>query len=122
MKHSSSQRGDVPVGCLIGLVLLAVIVLVAIKVAPVMIKVQEFEKEVKAVADRGNRIDYTDKIMYKKILFKAEELGVPVTKDDISIVRTQARITVHVEFVEPVPLPGKVYLWHKVIHEERPLF
>lgn len=122
MRSWKNQRGDVPVGCLVGLVVLALITLVGIKVTPVMLEVQEFEKEVRTVADRGNRIDYTDKRITQRLLAKAEDLRIPIVKEDIVIKRTRSRIRIQVEFTREIDLVLTTYEWHKVIDEDRPIF
>ena len=122
MKTGRGQRGDVPVGCLIGLVVLAIVTLISIKTVPVMLEVQEFEKEVRAVADRGNRIDYTDKRMITRLMSKAEELDIPVTAEDIRIIRTKSRIRIQVDFTKEIDFPGYTYVWRKEIDEDRPIF
>ena len=122
MKTWRGQRGDVPVGCLVGLVVLALVALVGIKAVPVMLDVQEFEKEVRAVADRGNRIDYTDKRMIARLMSKAEELDIPITAEDIRIERTKSRIRIRVDFTKEIDFPGYTYVWRKEIDEDRPIF
>ena len=122
MKTGRGQRGDVPVGCLIGLVVLAIVTLISIKTVPVMLEVQEFEKEVRAVADRGNRIDYPDKRMITRLMSKAEELDIPVTAEDIRIIRTKSRIRIQVDFTKEIDFPGYTYVWRKEIDEDRPIF
>lgn len=122
MKTWRGQRGDVPVGCLVGLVVLAIVALVGIKAVPVMLSVQEFEKEVRAVADRGNRIDYTDKRMIARLVSAAEELDIPITAEDIRIERSKSRIRIRVDFVKEIEFPGYTYVWRKEIDEDRPIF
>ena len=78
MTRWRSQRGDVPIGCLIGFVVAVVVGLVAIKTVPVMISVGEFDKEVKAYADRASRPDYDDKRIRKDLSAIAEQLDIPI--------------------------------------------
>ncbi len=68
MKSWRSQRGDVPVGCLISGAVLLIVVLVAIKVAPVVLNVGEFDNKISVLADRANRREYNDKRILKEIL------------------------------------------------------
>ena len=116
------QRGDVPVGCLVGLVVLFIAALIAIKVVPVMSKMGEFERVVRNNADRANRIDYTDKRIVKNILDSAHELDLPVTEKDITVKRGDGRMRVRVEYTKEIPFPGYTYRWHKSLYEDRPLF
>ena len=97
MKTWRYQRGDVPVGCLVGGAVALVIMLVAIKVAPIMIHVGELDKQIGVYADRANRREYNDKRIERAILSKAESLDLPVTKKDIKIKRTSSRIKITVQ-------------------------
>lgn len=116
------QRGDVPVGCLIGGVVALIVVLIAIKAAPVMLHVGELDKEIANLADRANRREYNDQRIVKDILKKAENLDLPVTKKDITIKRTSTRIKITVTYTKPIQFPGHTYMWNKYHEHERPLF
>ena len=122
MKTWRYQRGDVPVGCLVGGVVALVVILVAIKVAPIMIHVGELDKQIGVYADRANRREYNDKRIERAILTKAEQLDLPVTKGDISIKRTSNRIKIVVVYDISIEFPGYAYIWHKEHFHERPLF
>ncbi len=122
MKTWRYQRGDVPVGCLVGGAVALIVVLVAIKVAPIMIHVGELDKQIGVYADRANRREYNDKRIERAILTKAEQLDLPVTKKDISIKRTSNRIKIVVVYNIRIEFPGYTYVWHKEHFHERPLF
>ena len=122
MKTWRYQRGDVPVGCLVGGAVALVIMLVAIKVAPIMIHVGELDKQIGVYADRANRREYNDKRIERAILSKAESLDLPVTKKSIKIKRTSNRIKITVVYDLPIEFPGYTYVWHKEHFHERPLF
>lgn len=122
MKGWRDQRGDVPIGCLVGMVVLLVVVLIAIKVSPVMIAAGEFEREAAVLADRANRRDYTDKRILRDLLAKAEELDLPVVKNDIKIKRTAKRIKIRVSYDYAIEFPFYTYVWHREVSEDRPLF
>jgi hypothetical protein len=122
MKTWRYQRGDVPVGCLVGGAVALVIMLVAIKVAPIMIHVGELDKQIGVYADRANRREYNDKRIARAILSKAESLDLPVTKKDIKIKRTSSRIKITVTYNITIEFPGYTYVWHKEHFHERPIF
>ena len=122
MKTWRYQRGDVPVGCLVGGVVALVVMLVAIKVAPIMIHVGELDKQIGVYADRANRREYNDKRIERAILSKAESLDLPVTKKDIKIKRTSSRIKITVTYNITIEFPGYTYVWHKEHFHERPIF
>ena len=122
MKTWRYQKGDVPVGCLVGGLVALIVTLIAIKVAPIMIHVGELDKQIGVYADRANRREYNDKRIERAIITKAEALDLPVTKKDISIKRTSNRIKISVEYRVPIEFPGYTYVWHKKHFHERPLF
>jgi hypothetical protein len=115
------QRGDVPVGCVVGLVVLLLTALIGIKVTPVMINVGELDKEISTLADRANRREYKDERIVSDILRKAENLDLQVTKKDITIKRTSSRIKITVTYDVPINFPGYTYVWHKRHYHDRPL-
>jgi hypothetical protein len=115
------QRGDVPVGCLVGMVVMLLVALIAIKVAPLMISVGELDKEISTLADRANRREYRDERIVRDILTTAENLDLPVTKKDISINRTSKRIKITVTYDVPIEFPGYTHVWHKRHFHDRPL-
>jgi uncharacterized membrane protein YhiD involved in acid resistance len=122
MKTWRYQRGDVPIGCLVGGVVALVVTLVAIRVAPIMIHVGELDKQISVYADRANRREYNDDRIRRAILSKAEQLDLPVTKKSIDIKRTSNRIKITVVYDVTIEFPGYTYVWHKEHFHERPLF
>jgi len=121
MKTWRFQRGDVPIGCLIGGVVALIVTLIAIKVTPLVINTGELEKEISVLADRANRREYNDARILKDILQKAEALDLPVTKKDVTIKRSSKRIKITVVYDVPIEFPGYTYVWHKKHYEDRPL-
>jgi hypothetical protein len=122
MSRRRGQRGDVPVGCLVGLIVLGLAVMVGIKTTPIIINVGEFEKEVALMADRANSRSWDNKRMIQTLVNKAEQLDVPVTPENILIERSQSRFRITVSFVKEIEFPGYTYVWDKKIEEERPFF
>jgi hypothetical protein len=116
------QRGDVPVGCLVGGVVALIVVLISIKVVPIMVNVGELDKEIGILADRANRREYNDQRIRKDILIKAESLDLPVNRKSVDIKRTSNRIKVTVRYTLDIEFPGYTYVWNKEHFHERPLF
>jgi hypothetical protein len=116
------QRGDVPIGCLVGMVVVLIVVLVGIKVTPLVINVGELDKEIAVLADRANRREYNDPRILADILQKAEALDLPVTKKDVTIKRSSKHIKITVIYDIPIKFPGGyTYVWHKEHFQDRPL-
>lgn len=122
MKTWRYQRGDVPVGCLVGGLVALIVTLIAIKVAPIMIHVGELDKQIGVYADRANRREYNDTRIQRAILAKAESLDLPLTKKGIKIQRTSNRIKITVTYTVEIEFPGYTYVWNKEHFHERPLF
>ena len=116
------QRGDVPIGCLVGFVVAVVVGLIAIKTVPVMIAVGEFDKEVKAQAERAGIPRHDDKYIRKHLLLAAEEFDIPINAKSIWIKRSAARIKIRISYDLPIEFPGYTYIWHKEHYEDRPIF
>jgi hypothetical protein len=116
------QRGDVPVGCLVGGVVALIVVLISIKVVPIMVNVGELDKEIGILADRANRREYNDQRIRKSILSKAESLDLPVNRKSVDIRRTSNRIKITVRYTLDIEFPGYTYVWNKEHFHERPLF
>lgn len=116
------ERGEVPFGCLAGLVVVGITALIAIKMIPLMVNMGELDREIKILADRGNRREYTDKRIYKDILQRASALDLPVKKENVKIERSRTRIKIWVNYDLDVDFIFYTYHWKKEHYEDRPLF
>ncbi len=116
------ERGDVPLGCLGGLVVLAIAALIGIKTAPIMFRMGELDREISSLADRAGRRDYRDPRIIRDVLDKAEELDLPVTKESIKIKRTKNRFKIWVNYDVDVDYMVYTYHWHKEHFYDRPTF
>ncbi len=116
------QRGELPMGCILAVILLAVVGLIAIKATPVMLAMGDLEREVRILADRGNRIEYNDKRIVKEIVETARGLQLPVVEENVTVQRGESRIVIEVRYEKAIEFPGYTYIWKKRLHEDRPLF
>ena len=116
------ERGDVPVGCLVGLVVLAVATLIGIKATPIMVNVGAMDQQIVNLADRAGRRDYKDKRIIRDILEKADELDLPVTLESIKIERSRKRFKITVTYQKDIDFLFYTYHWNKKHFEDRPLF
>ncbi|HEU4521533.1 MAG TPA: hypothetical protein VFT12_05995 [Thermoanaerobaculia bacterium] len=102
------------------LLLLLAGIFIAYKMVPIKVKAAELRGEVVDEAkNAGNR---SDERILKAILNKAQELNLPVTKEDVSISRSATTIHVIVEYTVPVELPGYTYQWNFRHEAENPIF
>lgn len=117
-----NQRGDVPVGCLLGFVVLVLIAIFAMNAIPAQLKLGDFEKRVTELADRANRRDYNNERIKRDILVKARDLDFDLPEKNVEIMRNDKRIKIYVHFDQVIRLPGYVWVRPQEIRMERPIF
>ena len=120
MRKSRRERGESQFGCLIGLILLALAIFVAWKMIPVKVKAAELRQTV--VDEAKSAGTHNDDRIKAAILAKAREDNLPVTEQDINIVRGNGEITVTVTYTIPIVFPGYTYNWHLVHEAQNPIF
>ena len=117
-----NQRGDVPVGCLLGFVVLVLIAIFAMSAIPAQLKLGDFEKRIAELADRANRREYNNERIKRDILAKAKDLDFDLPEKNVEIDRNDKRIKIRVQFVQVVRLPGYEWVRPQDIRLERPIF
>src|SRR4051812_11201948 len=120
MLNRRFQRGEGKLGCLIGLIILLIAVMVAYKMVPVKVKAAEMRDAVQDEAKSAGQ--HNDAWIAKALLVKAQSLELPVTEKDIEINRTGGEIRVDVDYTVPVKFPGYIYQWHFHHRAENPIF
>jgi len=96
MNRSRSVRGAANVGCIVWLVILGLVGYVLWKVVPVKIATSEFYDVMQEQASFGSIKDV--KFIEFEILRKAQELQIPVTKDNLKITRSREALTVEAHY------------------------
>lgn len=114
------ERGEGQAGCLVGLVILAVVALIAYRMIPIKVKAAELRDTIVDEAKSAGRHD--DKRIRGAIKSKAEQLELPVADGDIDISRKAAVIKIEVEYTVPVEFPGYTYNWNFRHRTENPIF
>ena len=122
MQPWKNQRGDVPVGCLIGFVILVLVAIIAMNAIPAQLDLGEFEKRIEELADRANRREYTNERIRRDILEKAKDLDFDVPEERVEIERNDRRIKIRVRFDQEVRFPGHTWVRQHDIRLERPIF
>ena len=120
MRKSRRERGESQFGCLIGLILLGLAIFVAWKMIPVKVKAAELRQTV--VDEAKSAGTHNDDRIKAAILAKAREDKLPVTDENITIVRGQGEIAVTVSYTIPIVFPGYTYNWHLVHEARNPIF
>jgi regulatory protein YycI of two-component signal transduction system YycFG len=118
--NRQSERGEGQLGCIFGVVLLLLAILLAYKMIPVKVKAADLRATVVDEAKSAGM--HSDAVIMQAILQKAKSNDLPVTEDDVKINRKQGSITVEVEYTVPVQFPGYTYNWHFRHYADNPIF
>jgi hypothetical protein len=122
MQGWTNQRGDVPVGCLIGFAVMVVVAIIAMNAIPAQLELGEFEKRIEELADRANRREYTNERIKRGILDKAKDLNFDVPEENVEVERNDRWVRIRVHFVQEVDFPGYTWVRQHDIRLERPVF
>jgi hypothetical protein len=120
MRFSRRERGEGQLGCIVGLIILAIAIFIAWKMIPVKVKAAEVRQVVVDEAKSAGM--HNDEKIRGAILMKAREDNLPITEDNIHITRGANEITVVVEYVVPIEFPGYTYQWHISHVAQNPIF
>jgi hypothetical protein len=120
MRMSRRERGESQFGCLIGLIVLGLVVFIAWKMIPVKVKAAELRQTV--VDEAKSAGTHNDERIKAAILAKAREDNLPISEENITIVRSSGEITVTVVYTIPIVFPGYTYNWHLEHEAKNPIF
>lgn len=122
MRRTSGARGAANVGCIVWLVILGLVSYVLYKVVPVKIASSEFYDVMQEQAAFGSIKD--PKFIEFEILRKAEELKLPIKKDQLKITKVRESITVEAHYEVTIDFFNGVYkyVWKFDPVVIRPLF
>jgi hypothetical protein len=121
MPRRTAQRGEGNLGCIFWLLALAIAVLISWKLIPVKVNSAEFADYMVEVAQFQSANKPPEELK-KMLIFRAGELGIPLTKENVSVVRNGDRIRMSVDYTVPVDFPGYTYNWHFRHELDRPIF
>jgi hypothetical protein len=103
------------------LLVLGLAVLLSWKLIPVKVQSAELADYMVEVAQFQSAQKPPDDLK-KLILGRASELGIPLDKENVTVVRTGDRIRMSAEYTIPVDFPGYTYNWHFRHEVDRPIF
>jgi hypothetical protein len=107
MRSRRVARGAGNIGCLIWLVVLVAVGHVLWKVVPVKIRTSTFYDVMQEQASFGS-IKSTQAIEYE-VLRRAEELRIPVTRENLKVVRSRESVTVEAHYELTIEFFGGAY-------------
>jgi len=121
MKSRATEAGTGRVGCVIWLALLMIGVFIASKIVPVKMKTSTFYDAMQEQAQFGSIKN--DGAIQAELFRKAQELQLPLKKEEIVVRRDMGYVYVEVHYVLPVEFPiYGTYVWHEDDKVQRPLF
>ena len=121
MKRTRSVRGAGQIGCILWVVVIAIVGHVLWKVVPVKIRTSTFYDSMQEQASFGS-IKSVQAIEWE-ILRRAEELRIPVTKDNLKITRARNALIVEAHYSITIVFFGTYnYVWRFDQVVERPTF
>jgi len=121
MPRRTAQRGEGNLGCIFWLLALAIAVLISWKLIPVKVNSAELADYMVEVAQYQSANKPPEELK-KMIMFRAGELGIPLLKENVSVVKNGDRIRMSVDYTVPVDFPGYTYNWHFRHELDRPIF
>jgi len=121
MRSRRAEAGTGRVGCAIWAAVLAIGVLIALKVVPVKMKTSTFYDAMQEQAQFGSIKG--DGAIQAELFRKAQELQLPLKKDEIVVRRDMGYVYVEVHYQLPIEFPiYGTYVWHEDDKVQRPLF
>jgi hypothetical protein len=107
MRRRRALRGAGNIGCLLWLIVVVAVGHVLWKVVPVKIRSSEFYDVMQEQASFGS-IKSEQQIQYE-ILRRAQELRIPVTKENLKVTRARESVTVEAHYQIPLEFFGGLY-------------
>ena len=120
MRVSRRQRGEGQLGCIVGLIILAIGIFIAWKMIPVKVRAADLRQEIMDDAKSAGMMN--EERIRASILAKAREDQLPVSDDNVKITRGSNQITIVVDYVVPIEFPGYTYQWHIHNEQSNPIF
>lgn len=122
MARTRSARGAGNIGCVLWLVVIVLVGHVLWKVVPVKIRTSTFYDTMQEQASFGS-IKSVQAIEWE-VLRRAEELRIPVTKENLKVTRARNAVTVEAHYTITVEFFGGAYkyVWKFDQVVERPTF
>lgn len=115
-----SQQGGAGIGTVIWLLLFIALVVVSKEAIPVKIRTSQLEDFMVELAKFSTK--ESDEKLQRRILEKAEELQLPLVKNDVTVHKGNGRIRMHATYEIPLKFPFYTYVWHFDHNVDRPIF
>jgi len=92
-----------------------------VKIIPVRIAAYNF-RDVMRQECRMGAVRNSDEVVAKRILSAAEDLRIPLQREDLEVRRSKRRMVVRASYAQPIDLKVTTYVYRFSAEEEAPLF
>ena len=121
MSRWNTQRGEGRVGCIFWVAVLVIAVFASWKLIPVKVNNAELVDYMTEVAQFQSAQKPPEELK-KMIIARAGELWIPLTKENVTVIRNGDRIRMTLDYTDPVDLLVFTYNWHFHHELDRPIF
>lgn len=99
-----SEKGSATIKTLLTLVAVAALIVGAVKIVPVYVKVYEFEDAMRVQAKFAGVESKNETVVRDELYKKAQELKLPIDRDQIEISTSMGGINIKVRYTVPIDL------------------
>ena len=114
----SRQAGEGKLQALVWFLIIVWMFLAAFEFIPIRYRVSEFEDAVREAGERAGQVGGSAAKLKGQLLWEAEQLDLPVTKDNLEVVANTSFVRINTAYTMPIELPFYTYNW-EVTHELR---
>ncbi|MFH1176419.1 MAG: hypothetical protein V1750_03345 [Acidobacteriota bacterium] len=119
---SRREQGAGSLGCIFGVLVLAAVVVIGVKAVPPKIAVAELNDFCEHQAEGASNARNTNEAITNAILFKAQQLKLPVSAEAVKVTRDSTQIKIDVAYRVLIEFPFYTYHWDVTHKIERVLF
>lgn len=119
-----NQRGESKLGCILGLVVFVLAVIVAIRAVPVMKDVYSLDDFARRQAEGASNLE-TQRIkeeITERILREAQSRRLPLSQEDISVKADRNFVRIEYEYTVEIQILFYTYQWKISREVERPIY
>ncbi len=116
-----NERGEGRSGTMFALLVLGLAIYLGVKILPVMVRSYEFRDYLEEQA-RFASARNTDDEVRDRVFNKADELELPVKRENVKVNRTRHKIDINVKYTVQIETPVYTYDWIFNAKESAPLF
>lgn len=118
----SMARGEGKAGCIVWLLIACFAGLAGFKIIPVKVASMQLEDYMDDLALDPRAARQNDEFFIKQILGRADDLRLPVKKEDVKVKKTAKALVMDVKYTVVVDLVVFDYPMNFDIHFDRPIF